>query len=118
VPHVSVADDEVKLAKMLVEASTTDKFDFSRYEDQYTEKVSKLLEQKAAGKRIAPAEGEEEPAVINLMDALRKSLEGAKHGGSSKNGATGGKEHTNGKAKAKKAGSRKSRRPAHVRKTG
>jgi DNA end-binding protein Ku len=54
-------------------------FDFSKYKDPYTERVTELIEAKAAGKRITGRRKHEEPVVINLMEALRKSLDRAKH---------------------------------------
>jgi DNA end-binding protein Ku len=68
-----------KLAQTLVRNWTTDDFDFERYDDEYREKVKDLIQAKSRGKEmIAPEEEEEEPQVINLMDALKKSLEGFK----------------------------------------
>jgi DNA end-binding protein Ku len=72
---------EIKLAKSLVEASTADEFDFGKYQDEYTEHVRTLIESRAAGKKIVAGRDEEEPAIINLMDALRQSLDEAKTGG-------------------------------------
>lgn len=90
IADVHVSEEERKLAESLVEASTAKKFDFSRYGDLYTERLSELIEAKAKGKRIAAPRTHEEPAVINLMDALRKSLDRARKGGeaapASKNG--------------------------------
>jgi non-homologous end joining protein Ku len=39
-----------------------------------------LIEAKAAGKKIVAPCGPEEPHVINLMDALRRSLEDVQKG--------------------------------------
>lgn len=113
VPDVTIADEEMKLAQTLIDATTTEHFDLGKYKDEYTEKVEKLLEAKAAGKKVTPARGQEEPVVINLMDALRQSLERAKHGAN----GTNGKHTEKGKSK-KKAHATKSRREASRRKTG
>ena len=78
VPDVAAGAAEVKLAKTLVEASTADEFDFGKYQDQYTENVRKLIESKTAGKKIVSGRDDGEPAIINLMDALRESLHEAK----------------------------------------
>ncbi|MFL5328476.1 MAG: Ku protein [Gemmataceae bacterium] len=75
---VDVANEELKLARSLVETSTPDHFDFASYQDEYTGRVQDLLEAKAAGKTVPVAAPEEEPAIINLMDALRESLKEAK----------------------------------------
>lgn len=74
VEETTLTPQEVKLASTLVEASTSDEVDFSKYKDQYTERINELLDAKLAGRKIEPTRGEREPAVINLMDALKKSL--------------------------------------------
>lgn len=74
----SPAPQELKLAESLISAATDEKFDLGHYKDEYTDRLSKLVEGKA--KRISKVVGpaHEEPAVINLMDALRRSLDHAK----------------------------------------
>lgn len=69
---------ELKLASTLVDASTADKFDFSHYKDHYTERTAKLVEAKLAGKKPEAAHKEKGPGVINLMEALRQSLDQAR----------------------------------------
>lgn len=65
--------EERKLAGALIEAATASAFDLGAYHDAYTGKLLKLIERKA--KRSKPtAKGRDEPAVINLMDALKQSL--------------------------------------------
>lgn len=77
-PRVEVSPDEMKLAKTLTDTMKVSAFDLSQYRDTYTEKLKQLIEAKVEGKQVvAPAE-EEAPQVINLMDALKKSLEQAK----------------------------------------
>jgi DNA end-binding protein Ku len=81
VADVAVTGEEVKLAKTLVEASTNDEFEMVGYKDAYTGRLMKYLETKAGKHRVAAKEqAEEEPAIINLMDALKKSLHQAKAG--------------------------------------
>src|SRR5262249_49495679 len=94
VPEVTVSPKELELAESLIEASTAKKFDFGQYEDEYTKKLAKMLEAKAAGKKVVAEHRDEEPVVVNLMDALRKSLERTKRG------ASKGKGHRSGPAKA------------------
>jgi DNA end-binding protein Ku len=81
VPDVHAGSAEMKLAKSLVEASTCDEFDFGKYQDDYTERVRDLIESRAKGRKIVAERADEEPAIINLMDALRQSLDEAKHDG-------------------------------------
>ena len=61
----------------------------------------KLIEAKAAGKRITVPQAAEEPVIINLMDALRQSLDQARHGETAKRDGKAGKRtkaHHAGKA--------------------
>lgn len=74
-----VSPEELRLAKTLIEASTTDAFDFTSYHDQYTERLTELIEAKVQGREVvAPPAADEEEHVINLMDALRRSVDQAK----------------------------------------
>lgn len=68
---------KLKLAEQLVEQWHEKKFDFSQYEDRYHQKVKEAIEAKEKGVEIEAPE-EEEPEVINLMDALKRSI--ASHG--------------------------------------
>ena len=52
-------------------------FEPGKFKDRYETALRKLIERKAAGKKIEPAAPPEKPDnVINLMDALRQSLGG------------------------------------------
>ena len=77
-PHVEVTPDELKLAKTLTDAMKVSDFDLSQYKDDYTEKMTQLVQAKVEGKQVVAPPAEEAPQVINLMDALKKSLEQAK----------------------------------------
>jgi len=90
IPRAAVSTQELKLARTLVEESTADKFDFASYEDEYTARVTKLIEAKAAGKKLVGSRKSEEQPVTNLMDALRRSLKAVKHGGPAKGPARNG----------------------------
>ena len=48
--------------------------DYGRYEDKYLEKVRDLIDAKVEGREIVTPDVEEDPDVLNLMDALRKSI--------------------------------------------
>ncbi len=73
-PKVEVSPEEVKLVKTLMAASTAKRFDFAKYKDVYTEKLTQLIEAKVAGQEIVAPPAEEHAHVINLMDALKQSL--------------------------------------------
>ena len=65
---------ELEMAQQLVESLST-RFQPEKYKDEYREQVLALIEKKAAGEEIvAPQEPEEPAKVVNLMDALQKSL--------------------------------------------
>jgi DNA end-binding protein Ku len=70
---------KVQLAQTLIRGWAVDDFDFDQYDDQYREKVQALIKAKVAGREIvAPEEEEETPEVVNLMDALKRSVEATK----------------------------------------
>jgi DNA end-binding protein Ku len=70
----AIEADELKLAKTLIEASTSKKLEFAKYKDLYTQKLTQLIEAKVAGKEIVAAPVHEQAHIINLMDALRQSV--------------------------------------------
>jgi DNA end-binding protein Ku len=72
--------EERKLAESLIEAATAEKFDLDKYKDEYNARLAEMVHGKAKEMKPAPEAEGEGPAVINLMDALRKSLAEAKHG--------------------------------------
>jgi DNA end-binding protein Ku len=98
-PHPGPSDKTAQLAEELIENWTDENFDFNHYVDRYGEEVHKLIEAKIHGREtIAPAEQEKEPAVYNLMDALRKSMQHSHRGGkSTANGA-----HAHGRGRSRK----------------
>jgi DNA end-binding protein Ku len=73
-----VSDRELSMARKLVESLSTE-WEPDKYRDEYREKVLDFLKRKAKGKTLAVEEVEEEaPAVTDLMDALRASVEGSR----------------------------------------
>ena len=73
---VPVTGDELRLARTLVQQVSTDDAGLEKYHDTYTEKFMELIEAKIAGREIVAEQEEEEPPIVNLMDALRKSIAG------------------------------------------
>jgi DNA end-binding protein Ku len=53
-------------------------FDPSRFEDRYENALTDLLKKKEAGEKITPVRGAPPPRVVNLMDALRASVDAEK----------------------------------------
>lgn len=79
--HARPGERELKMAEQLI-GSLDAKFEIAKYKDDYREQVLALLEKKAEGEEIVAAEPEEAPRgkVVNLMEALQKSLAAAKKG--------------------------------------
>jgi DNA end-binding protein Ku len=78
VADVTVDQKELDLARLLVNKLAAEQFNFGAYKDRYNEELEKLVEAKVAGKQIVAAPAENEPQVINLMEALQKSVDAAK----------------------------------------
>jgi DNA end-binding protein Ku len=69
-----VKPDEVKLARQVI-SNFESEGDLTQYQDDYQNELRKIVDAKIAGEEIvAPAE-EAAPKVVNLMDALRQSLD-------------------------------------------
>jgi DNA end-binding protein Ku len=85
-PKVDLPPAEVAMAKSLVEAMAQDRgtFDFAKYRNTYTDKLTQLIEAKMAGKEVVAPPAAEVPAVANLMEALQASLAAAKKAGGGK----------------------------------
>ncbi|MEV1175347.1 Ku protein [Nonomuraea sp. NPDC049784] len=75
---IEVRSQELKMAESLITTMESD-FDPSEYHDAYREALQQVIEAKVAGKEVIPPREEEEarPAV-DLMAALRASVEAAK----------------------------------------
>jgi DNA end-binding protein Ku len=69
-----VKPDEIKLARQVI-GSFEGEVDFARYEDAYQNGLRKIIDAKIAGREVEAPEVEPPPKVVNLMDALRKSLD-------------------------------------------
>src|SRR6185312_377970 len=72
-----VAPAELKVAKMLIDTMSSEKFEPDRFHDKYKEDVMAMIEARAAGKEIPeqPAKRVAASNVVNLMDVLQRSLE-------------------------------------------
>ncbi|HEU5057907.1 MAG TPA: Ku protein [Kofleriaceae bacterium] len=103
------APGEVKLAVQLIEQIAADTFEPEKYEDNVKTRMLELIEQKVEGQEItAPPEAAPQAQVIDLMEALKKSL-GMGDGAAAKpkaKKAAGGEEGER-KGKAKKTAGRR-----------
>jgi len=81
VTETESTDAERQLADTLIKASIIKDFDFGKYRDVYKEKLTKLIQLKIEGKEIVQVRDPEQPKIINLMEALKKSVEEAQAAG-------------------------------------
>src|SRR5690606_27702256 len=70
----SVKPAEVKLAQQVI-GTFEGELDFASYKDEYQEGLREIIDAKIEGREIVAPEVEAPPKVVNLMDALRKSLD-------------------------------------------
>jgi len=73
----SVSEQEMNMAKVLINSMDTP-FDPEKYKDEYQEKLRELIDTKIAGREVVAAESEGKGKVIDLMEALKASIEKAK----------------------------------------
>jgi DNA end-binding protein Ku len=68
-----VKPEEMKLAKQVV-ATFDGELNLKDYKDEYREGLRKIIDAKIAGEEIVAPDVQEPPKVVDLMEALRKSL--------------------------------------------
>jgi DNA end-binding protein Ku len=117
--HTKPGERELKMAEQLISSLASD-FDIRKYKDDYREQVLALLERKAEGEEIVAEAPAEEPRgkVVNLMDALQKSLAAAKSGQLRESGEIRHRPEPAQRAAAKTARPRKPAHPTRRRKSG
>lgn len=71
-----VAKPELKLAKQLVEQSSSETFEPEKYHDQVRDQMMEMIQKKVEGEEItaAPVTETAQPQIIDLMSALKASL--------------------------------------------
>ena len=72
-----VSEQESKMARLLINSMDTP-FNPAMYKDEYQEKLRMLIESKISGKEVVAAKTEGPTKVIDLMEALKASVEKAK----------------------------------------
>jgi DNA end-binding protein Ku len=70
----SVKPEEMKLARQVIQ-TFEQPLNLANYKDEYREGLQKIIEAKIAGQEVVATSPEAPPKVVNLMDALRKSLD-------------------------------------------
>ena len=109
IPDEKIPSDMMELAGHIVDTKTGD-FDPEKFEDQYESAVKELLKKKQKGVKIEAAREHEPAKVINLMDALRRSVEAERSAGEKREPApsvqerSAKKKPTRSSARHKKAG--------------
>jgi DNA end-binding protein Ku len=99
---------ELDMAKSLVE-NLSESFDPEKYDDTYRKELLELLQAKAKGKKLPEPQEDEGGEVVDLMQALRESVERTKRsqGGRSRSRSrktgTGKRKTTTRKSAARKA---------------
>ena len=69
-----VKPEEMKLARQVIQ-TFEQPLDLANYKDEYREGLQRIIDAKIAGEEIVATSTEAPPKVVNLMDALRKSLD-------------------------------------------
>ena len=82
IPDEKIPKDMLELAAHIVETKSGH-FNPDKFEDHYEDALKDLLKKKQAGEKIEAPKTREPSKVINLMDALRRSV-AAERGGSPK----------------------------------
>jgi DNA end-binding protein Ku len=76
IPETDVKDVELKLAQQLIAQQASDKFDPTTYTDEVRTRVEAAVQKKVEGQEITMVDAPEGGAeVIDLMEALRASLD-------------------------------------------
>jgi len=71
---LQVKPNEIKLAKQVIEMFEAP-LNLRDYRDEYREGLQRIIDAKIAGEEIVAPAVEAAPKVVNLMEALRKSLD-------------------------------------------
>ena len=69
-----VKPEEIKMAKQVI-SNFEGELDLTEYKDAYQEELQRIIDAKIAGEEVVATEEKTPPKVVNLMDALRQSLD-------------------------------------------
>ena len=70
----TVNDAEVQLARQVIGTFAGD-LDLSEFTDEYQTELRRIIDAKVAGEEVVETEADSPAKVVNLMEALRKSLD-------------------------------------------
>ena len=79
IPKMELSQQEMEMAKMLIQ-NMTRAFDPTAYRDEYQARLKEAIMKKIQGQEIVTADAGSLDNVIDLMEALQKSLEQTKGG--------------------------------------
>jgi len=114
IDKVETDDEMIDLASHIIDRKKM-KFDPSKFEDKYEDALLELIEAKKAGRKPSVAEPAPKPSnVVNLFDALKKSLDSE---GGGKSAARGKSAKRKSPARSRTAASHKSSRRTQHRKS-
>jgi DNA end-binding protein Ku len=77
IPELKTPKEMLDLATHIVQTKSGH-FDPTQFDDRYENALIDLLKKKEAGEKIEPAKEGPAPQVVNLMDALRASIDAGK----------------------------------------
>ena len=106
-----IRDQEVEMAKALIE-NLSEPWNPEAFKDEYREALLEIVEKKAAGETIEAAPEAQPARVVDLMEALKASVEAVKKKGPQASGSGGAK-----KSAAKKSSAKKSTAKSSAKKT-
>jgi len=70
-----LGEQELQLTRQLMGALTSEELDLEKYRDDYVEKLTEIIQAKVRGEELVAPPPEAQPQVINLMEALKASVE-------------------------------------------
>jgi DNA end-binding protein Ku len=121
IENKSVGKDMLDLASHIIDTKVGH-FDPSQFQDRYQDAVVELIRAKRAGKPLPVASAPKPSNVVNLMDALKRSLNAEKGGASKASPSRKGAETKTAERKARPshrmASRARSSSKAHARKAG
>ena len=83
IPTIKADRDMIAIAEKII-AQKEEDFDPTKFDDRYEDALKALIEDKKKGHKIVRKDEPEPSNVINLMDALKKSLTSSNGGGKAK----------------------------------
>ena len=75
----TVKPEEIKLARQVIQ-TFEQPLNLATYKDEYREGLQRIIDAKVAGQEVVATPSEAPPKVVNLMEALKKSLDAVSAG--------------------------------------